>query len=155
MKNQDKNFLFKAIEKAKESVSQGGFPAGAIVVKDGKIIGSGVSLGHSLTNDPTNHAEISAIREACKNLKTTNLSGTILYASLQPCLMCFGTSVRASVSKIAFACSMEKVAEEYYGGHYHASEINKELIKPIELVYIPELEEASLAVVKEWESLQK
>ena len=88
MQNQDREFLLKAIEKAKESVVKGGFPAGAIVVKDGRIIGSGISIGMSL-NDPTSHGEMSSIRDACKNLEVSNLSGATLYASMHPCLMCF------------------------------------------------------------------
>ncbi len=71
MYNQDKEFLLKAIEKAKESVAHGGFPAGAIVVKNGQIIGSGISIGGFL-NDPTAHGEMASIRDACKNLNTSN-----------------------------------------------------------------------------------
>jgi tRNA(Arg) A34 adenosine deaminase TadA len=68
-------FLELAIEKAKESVAQDGFPAGAVVAKDGQVIGVGISIGNSL-NDPTSHGETAAIRDACKNLKTTDLSGS-------------------------------------------------------------------------------
>lgn len=113
----DKEFLIKAIEKAKESVADGGFPAGAVVVKNSQIVGSGISVGNKL-NDPTSHGEMASIRDACKNLKTTDLSDCVLYASMEPCLMCFGASMWASISKIVFACSKEKVSEEYYGGHY-------------------------------------
>ena len=146
----DKEFLTKAIEKAKESVSKGGFPAGAIVVKDGKIIGSGISVGN-LLNDPTSHGEMMSIRDACKNLKTSELSGAVLYASMEPCVMCFGASMWASIAKIVFACPKEKVSEEYYGGHYKSSEINKELSRPLELVHISDLEEESLDIVRGWE----
>jgi len=86
----DKQYLKLAIEQAKKSVMEGGFPAGAIVVKDGKIISEGVSLGRKL-NDPTEHAETSAIRKGCKNLGSY-LDGAILYASLQPCIMCFSVA---------------------------------------------------------------
>ena len=73
----DKKFLQKAIEKAKESVALGGFPAGAVIVKNGEIVGEGVSIGNEL-NDPTSHGEMASIREACKNLKTSDLSQTVL-----------------------------------------------------------------------------
>jgi tRNA(Arg) A34 adenosine deaminase TadA len=145
-----KEFLQLAIEKAKESVSQGGFPAGAIVVKDGKIVGEGISIGNKL-NDPTTHGEMAAIRNACKNLKTTDLSGVILYSSLEPCFMCLGAAMWSSISKIVYACSKEKVSADYYGGHYQNSEINKSLINPIELVHLSELEEKSLAIIRGWE----
>ena len=60
MQDQDKQFLLLAIEKAKESVAQGGFPAGAVVVKDGQVIGTGISIGNSI-NDLTSHGETAAI----------------------------------------------------------------------------------------------
>jgi len=148
--DQDKKFLLKAIEKAKESVEKGGFPAGAVVVKDGEIIGSGISIGNVLKN-PTSHGELASILDACKKLNSSDLSGAILYASMQPCLMCFGASMWASIPKIVFACSKDKVSNEYYGGHYQTTNINKELTRPLELVHISELEELSLEVVKNWE----
>lgn len=146
----DKQFLQKAIEKAKESVAQGGFPSGAVIVKNGKIIGEGVSIGNKL-NDPTSHGEVASIREACKALKTSVLSGSVLYASMQPCLMCLGASMWSAIPKIVFACPKEKVSVDYYGGHYQPSIINSELTRPIEIVHFAELQQKSLAVVREWE----
>ena len=66
----DKHFLKSAIEQARKSIDQGGFPAGAIIVKDGKIIAEGISVGFSL-HDPTSHAETAAIRAACQKLRTS------------------------------------------------------------------------------------
>ncbi|MCX6744121.1 MAG: nucleoside deaminase [Candidatus Parcubacteria bacterium] len=146
----DKQFLLKAIIKAEESVAQGGFPAGAIVVKNGKIVGEGISIGNKL-NDPTSHGEMAAIQEACKNLKTSDLSDSVLYASMQPCLMCLGASMWSAIPKIVFACPKEKVSADYYGGDYQSSAINSELTHPIELVHLAELEDKSLAIVREWE----
>ena len=149
----DKQFLRRAIEKAKESVAQGGFPAGAVVVKNGEIIGEGISVGNKL-NDPTSHSEIASIRAACKNLNTPDLSDAVLYASMQPCLMCLGASMWSAIPKIVFACPKERVSAEYYGGRYEPSAINAELIHPIELVHFAELEDESLAIVREWEKMQ-
>lgn len=146
----DKDFLQKAIEQAKKSVAQGGFPAGAVIVKNGEIIGEGISVGNKL-NDPTSHGEMAAIRAACKNLSTADLSGSILYASMQPCLMCLGASMWSAIPKIVFACPKEKVSAEYYGGHYQPSAINAELTRPIELVHFATLEDVSMAIVCEWE----
>lgn len=148
----DKQFLQRAIEKAKESVAQGGFPAGAVVVKGGEIIGEGVSIGNKL-NDPTSHGEMDAIRAACKNLQTSDLSGSVLYASMQPCLMCLGASMWSAIPKIVFALPKDKVSAEYYGGHYTPSAINAELIRPLELVHFAELEDESSAIVREWGKL--
>lgn len=146
----DKQFLKKAILKARESVARGGFPAGAIIVKNRKIVGEGVSIGNKL-NDPTSHGEMASIRVTCKNLKTSDLSGSVLYASMQPCLMCLGASMWSAIPKVVFACSKDKVSVDYYGGHYQPSTINSELIHPIELVHFAELEDESLTIVREWE----
>jgi guanine deaminase len=150
----DKDFLQLAINKAKESVEQGGFPAGAIVVRDGKAIGTGVSVGNKL-NDPSSHGETAAIRDACKNIGITDLSGSVLYSSMEPCLMCLGAAMWSAIPKIVYACSKEKVSVEYYGGHYQISAINSELTHPMELVHLVELEEESLQVVHEWEKSLK
>jgi tRNA(Arg) A34 adenosine deaminase TadA len=147
----DYDFLKQAIDLAKESVSQGGFPAGAIIVKDGEVIGKGISMGNIL-NDPTSHGETAAIREACKNLKTTNLTGATLYASMKPCLMCLGSAMWGNVSRIVYACAQEKVSREYYGGDYEGEGINSTLLHPIEFIHVKELEESSFALVEEWES---
>jgi tRNA(Arg) A34 adenosine deaminase TadA len=146
----DRKFLQKAILKARESVAQGGFPAGAIVVRNGEVVGEGVSVGNKL-NDPTGHSEVASIRDACKNLSTTNLSDSVLYTSMQPCLMCLGASTWSAISKIVFACSKEKVSADYYEGRYQSSAINSELARPIELVHLVELEGESLVIVREWE----
>lgn len=146
----DKEFLQRAIEKAKESIKQGGFPAGAIIVKNGQIIGEGISVGNKI-KDPTNHGEIAAIRKACKKLQTSDLSGATLYASLQPCLMCFGAAIWSSISKIVFACSKDKVSAAYYGGNYNLTRINSKLINQLELIHMSELEAEALKIVHEWE----
>jgi tRNA(Arg) A34 adenosine deaminase TadA len=146
----EKQFLQQAIKKARESVSQGGFPAGAVIVKNGEVVGEGVSVGNKL-NDPTSHGETAAIRDACKNLKTSDLSDSVLYASMEPCLMCFGATMWSAVPKVVFALSKDKISPEYYGGHYETTAINSELTSPIEVVHMNELENESLEIVKEWE----
>ncbi len=146
----DKEYLLKAIEKAKESISKGGFPAGAVIVKEGKVVGEGISIGNKLF-DPTSHGEQSAIRAACKEYNTTNLSGCTLYASMEPCVMCLGASMWSSISRIVYALSKSKVSTEYYGGSYNQVDINSKFNHPIEIVHLSELEEDSLKVVREWE----
>lgn len=146
----DKQLLEAAIEKAKESVSKGGFPAGAVVVKDGVIVGEGISVGNKI-NDPTAHGEMASIRSACKSLQTTDLKDCVLYASMQPCLMCLGAAMWSALPKIVYACSRDKVSDEYYGGHYDSYFVNSKLTKPIEIIHLSELEDSSLGVVLEWE----
>jgi guanine deaminase len=147
----DKQQLIYAIEKSRESAAAGGFPAGAIIVKDGQIIGEGISIGAKL-HDPTSHAELSAIRSACTKIGNSDLSGATLYASLEPCLMCLGAAMWSGMSRIVFACSSKKVATEYYGGNYATAAIASKFNKPIELEHIAELEDTSLTLVHQWES---
>jgi guanine deaminase len=150
-----KKYLKRAIELARESVEKGGFPAGALIVKDGKIIAEGLSLGN-LINDPTAHAETTSIREACKALKTTNLEGATLYASLQCCAMCFSAANWAGVSKIVTACRKTSniVSKGYYEGFTSIQELNQLNTRKIELDYILEFEEEVLQLIRDWEKKQ-
>jgi tRNA(Arg) A34 adenosine deaminase TadA len=148
----DKDYLKIAVRQAEKSLKLGGFPAGAIIVKNGKIISKGVSLGFK-RNDPTEHAETSSIRKACKKLKTINLSGAILYASLQPCLMCFSTANWAGISKIVFGCKKtEKMIKSgCYEGKNDIYKINNNNKRKIELIYISDYENQSLELIKKWD----
>lgn len=151
----DKQYLKLAVEQAKESVNQGGFPAGAIVVKGDKIISKGVSLGFKL-NDPTSHAETSSLREACKILQTTDLGGATLYASLQPCLMCFSVANWAGISRIVFGCRKtdDMAKKNYYEGITDLNQVNEQNNRKIELVFVPDFEQEILDLVKNWEDKQ-
>lgn len=153
MNDIDAKFLSRALEKAKESVAQGGFPAGAVIVKDGEIIGEGISIGNML-NDATSHGEMAAIRYACRNLYTSTLQECTLYTSMQPCLMCFSGAAWATIPKIVYACAQTKVSPEYYGGTYKTSEIAKEMLHAPLLVHGVAFEEDALQIVREWEELQ-
>ena len=151
MKEYDKKFLLEAIEKSKQSAQKKGFPAGAVLVEDDVVIGSGISVGN-VVHDPTSHGEIAAIREACLKAKTNDLSGAVLYTSLQPCAMCFAAAMWAGVGKIVYACGAERVSSEYYGGTYNISNLNEELTDPLELIHGAELETDALDIIEEWEA---
>ena len=153
MKDEDKKYLQLAVEQARKSVSEGGFPAGAIIVKDGKVISEAVSTGF-IHNDPSGHAESVAIRKACKNLNTSNLEGAILYESIECCVMCFSTAYWAGISKIVYACKKtdEMVSKYYYEGKTDNQTLNNENNRQIELVFVSELQEESLKVIQEWEA---
>ena len=110
----------------------------------------GISIGNKL-HDPTSHGEAVAIRDACKHLKTSDLKGATLYASLEPCLMCLSAVMWANISKIVFACRKEQVSPEYYGGSYSSSKLNSKFAAPIEFQYVANLEHDSLKVVHDWE----
>lgn len=151
----DRRYFQLAVEQAGESVNQGGFPAGAILVKDDKIISAGVSLGFIL-NDPTSHAETSAIRQACQHLKTSDLSGATLYASLQPCLMCFSVANWAGISRIVYGCKKtdDMVSKSYYEGRTDLSKVNEENNRKIEFVYLSDFEQEIFDLVNKWEDAQ-
>ena len=148
----DKKYLQLAIEQARKSVKEGGFPAGAIIVKDGKIIAEGKSLGFKL-NDPTSHAETATIRTACKNLKTSDLKEAVLYESLECCNMCFSVAYWAGISKIVFACrkTPEMIRRSFYEGYITNEHLNKNNNRKIELVFLPNFEKESLQIISEWE----
>lgn len=98
------NFISRAIEIASKNVYQQGGPFGAVIVKDGKIIAEGVNQV-SLHNDPTAHAEVQAIREACRKLNTFSLEGCQLYTSCEPCPMCFSSIYWARLDSVYFAAN--------------------------------------------------
>ncbi len=100
-----RRFLRRAIALSVENVRKGrGGPFAALVVKDGRAVGVGTNRV-TLTNDPTAHAEIVAIREACRSLGTFELSGCEIYASCEPCPMCLGAIYWARIERVYFATS--------------------------------------------------
>ena len=136
--------LRQAIERSNESVNNGSSPFGCIIVDaEGRIVGKGYN--HVvLDNDPTAHGEVTAIRNACKNLGTFDLSGCILYTSCEPCPMCLN------------ACKWANIAEVYYAAdRYDAENIGfRDRVfyedDPINLHRL-EMPEA-VAVMKKWKA---
>lgn len=102
----ENRFLCEAIELAHANIAKGGRPFGAVVVKDDEVIASGVNEIHS-TNDPTAHAELSAIRAASRKLGSPSLAGCAVYASGHPCPMCMAAMRMAGIGKVAYAYSNE------------------------------------------------
>ena len=98
----DASFMSRALELARAAEAAGEVPVGAIVVKDGVIVGEGWNRPIS-TNDPTAHAEIIALRAAAQKLGTYRLLDTTLYVTLEPCAMCAGAMVHARVKRLVFA----------------------------------------------------
>lgn len=143
-------FLKQAIELSKESVRQGGFPVGAIVVKDHKIIGQGFSNGKN-NKDATNHAEIEAIRNASKILDTRDLFDCEIYSSMEPCLMCFTASYWSKIGKIIYAVRRDKLSKVHFEGNHSLKEINSKNNRSIEIIHVKKLESEALEVVQMWE----
>lgn len=109
MKNHE-YWLQEAIKLAVSNVENGEGPFAAIVVKDDVIVGTGVNLVNQ-TSDPTAHAELLAIQQACTSLATTDLSDCVLYASGEPCPMCMGAVYWARPRAVYYACGKHEALE--------------------------------------------
>jgi guanine deaminase len=106
----NEHFMRETIRIAIESVRSGGGPFGSVIVRDETIVGRGSNQVTS-RNDPTAHAEILAIRDACERLKTFRLSDCILYASCEPCPMCLGAIYWARIKRVFIASTRSDAAE--------------------------------------------
>ncbi|EKS29453.1 nucleoside deaminase [Afipia felis] len=121
-----KRFLCEAIELARENVRKGGRPFGAVLVKEGKVIATGVNEILE-TGDPTTHAELQAIRVASKVLGSPRLDGCAIYASGHPCPMCLSAMHLTGIREVAFAYSNDE--GERYG--LSTAKIYAEMAKPL------------------------
>lgn len=107
-----KEFMMRAIEAAKEAAANGDYAIGAVVVKGDQTVSVGDETLKS-ANDPVNgHAEIDAIRKACKKLNQPYLEGCVLYSTHEPCPMCASAAVWAKIDTIVFAVSREDMIEQ-------------------------------------------
>lgn len=112
----------RAIELSENSVRNGGGPFGAVIAKDGEIIAEG-SNKVTINNDPTAHAEVCAIRNACKILNTFELANCVIYTSCEPCPMCLGAIYWARLSKIFYANDRKDAAEICFDDDFIYEEI--------------------------------
>ena len=94
-------FMKEALNLAKEAEKMGEVPVGAVIVKDGEIIGKGKNTRET-ENNPIGHAEINAILDASKNLGSWRLDGCEMYVTLEPCAMCMGALINSRIKKITF-----------------------------------------------------
>lgn len=118
-------FLRRAIELATENVVEGrGGPFGAVVVREGEIVGEGAN-SVTATNDPTAHAEVNAIRAAAQALGTFTLAGCELYTSCEPCPMCLAAAYWAHVDAIYYGASAEDAARAGFDDAFLYGEIRK------------------------------
>lgn len=127
-----------------------GGPFGAVVVRKGKIVGRGFNLVTS-TNDPTAHAEVVAIREACKRLKTFKLDECELYTSCEPCPMCLSAIYWARLKRVYFANTRKDAANIQFDDDF----LYREVGLPISKRYLPMkqfLRNEAIGAFKEWEA---
>jgi len=143
-------FMQRAIELSRINVeSNAGGPFGAVIVKDGKIIGEGWNQVTTL-NDPTAHAEVQAIRHACANIKTFDLQGAEVYTSCEPCPMCLSAIYWARCSKIYYGNTKKDAASIHFADDF----IYEEIAKPYaqrSIPLLPMMREEALQIFKIWE----
>jgi tRNA(Arg) A34 adenosine deaminase TadA len=150
MLTEDNNkFMLAAISKAEENILTGkGGPFGAVVVKDGIIVAA-VGNRVTSTNDPTAHAEVVAIREACKTLGTFDLTGCEIFASCEPCPMCLGAIMWARIDKLYFAADRIDASRAGFDDELFYSELalptSERALKPTQI-----LRDEANAVFDKW-----
>lgn len=147
----DKRFMRRAIELAMQSVQKnGGGPFGCVVVRNGVVIGEGRNLVTS-TNDPTAHAEVVAIRNACLNIGAFQLENCSIYTSCEPCPMCLGAIYWSRPEKIFIGCTRKDAAAFGFDDAFIYDEIGldpaKRSIPAIEL-----LNDEAIECFKAWET---
>ena len=141
-------FLRLAIELAEARVRAGGGPFGAVVVREGGIVGTGFNAVVPL-GDPTAHAEVQAIRDACATLGAYRLDGCALYASCEPCPMCLGAIYWAHVRKVYFGATHKDAARIDFDDEF----IYREIVRPVSrrrLKMKQMLRSEALAAFEEW-----
>lgn len=148
MEKTDLKFMRKAIAISKKSVENGGGPFGAVIVKDGVVV---TSSNNQVTknNDPTAHAEVMAIRKACKKLNTFDLSGCVLYASCEPCPMCLSAMYWAHIDRYFYANQKEDAKSIGFDDQF----IYEELDKPVSKRFMPReqiLRDEAMEVFRMW-----
>jgi len=146
-------FLKLAIEEALKGIRRGeGGPFGAVIVKDGKIIGKGHNTVLK-SHDPTAHAEVNAIRNACNNVENHHLTGSVMYTNFEPCPMCLSAIYWANIRAIYY-CAGREVAEKI---GFMDSHLYREVTLPIEeremkssKIILGEMDR----LIKEWDGLE-
>ena len=112
----DTAFLHQAIELAVQNAAAGQLPFGALIVRDGEVLGMGVNRELD-EHDPTAHAEVDAIRNACRALSTRDLTGAVLVSSCEPCALCHVTAAVAGISRVVYAAPKELAMAILGPGH--------------------------------------
>jgi len=146
--NQDREFMREAIRLANESVERGGGPFGAVIVKNGEIV-AGSSNSVTLDNDPTAHAEVNTIRQACRKLGTFDLSGCVIYSSCEPCPMCIGAIYWARISRIYYGNTRKDARDIQFADDFIYEELDLPLSERT-VPIIPLLRDEALETFRRW-----
>jgi guanine deaminase len=145
-------FMREAIRLSDENIDKNGGPFGAVIVKDGEIIATGVNSVAS-KNDPTAHAEVMAIREAAKKLNNFDLNGCEIYSSCEPCPMCLSAIYWARIDKLYFGNTKVDAQNIGFDDSFIYNELNlapeKRKVTGIQILH-----NEAIAVFKKWQSFE-
>ncbi|MBN8876050.1 MAG: nucleoside deaminase [Sphingobacteriales bacterium] len=145
----EKGFLERAIELSQQGMENGkGGPFGCVIVKDGQIVGEGCNMVTSL-NDPTAHAEVVAIRNACRHLQTHQLTGCDIYTSCEPCPMCLGAIYWARPKRVIYANTREDAAMIEFDDAFIYDEINAGMGER-KIPFLHEPHPLALQIFRQW-----
>ena len=144
---EDYPYLKLAIEKSQESFKKGFSPAGAVIVSNGKVLSSKTSDSFP----GYNHAEYDAIDEAFAK-SNSDLSNAVLYASMEPCLMCIAKAYWAGIRRIVFAINKKSVNKKYYEGACENKGPTESLNEKMEFLQVRNMEKEALKIVEIWEN---
>ena len=148
-KHMDNPFMARAIQLSLDNVASGGGPFGAVIVKDGKIIAEGMNRVTAI-NDPTAHAEVTAIREACVKLGVFDLHSCEIYTSCEPCPMCLGAIYWARLARVYYGNVAADAAEIGFDDSF----IYHEFAQPLtarSIPMVPMMREQALAGFRAWQ----
>jgi guanine deaminase len=150
--DKEKKFLERAIELSKQGMQNGaGGPFGCVIVLNDQVIGEGFNLVTS-TNDPTAHAEVVAIRQACKKLNSYQLNGCDVYTSCEPCPMCLGAIYWARPNRVVYANTRQEAAAIEFDDEFIYNEINTELVKR-QIPFIHQPHPLAAKVFEDWKNM--
>lgn len=145
-KDYNPRFMAMATKLSYDNIDKGGGPFGAVIVKGDEVISTGAN-SVTLLNDPTAHAEVLAIRNACAQLKDFRLTDCIVYSSCEPCPMCLSALYWAGVKKIFFANTMEDAAAIDFSDNF----IYEELARKREYRHLPAIHVDGTGAIKAFE----
>ncbi len=146
---QPEDFMRQAIELSRQNVAKGGGPFAAVIVKNGEVIATGCNQV-TQANDPTAHAEVVAIRNACARLNNFQLDGCEIYTSCEPCPMCLGAIYWARPEKVYYANSKEDAAAIDFDDQFIYEELDRPLHQR-QLPMIRLLAEEAIEAFRDWQ----
>lgn len=145
--DKDRDFMKMAARLAEENITRGGGPFGAVIVdREGRVVSTGVNTV-TLQNDPTAHAEVNAIRSACRKEETFSLAGCTVYSSCEPCPMCLSALYWAGVARIFYGNTQEDAEAINFSDRF----IYQELDKPKSARSLPMIHIANSSAIRAFE----